>query len=92
MKRKYIRDWVSKEHVDMICLQETKCFVFRKESCYLLWGSNEIDWIENDASNNASVELLRCGERITSSCLVFLMQIISPSLKGFGRLRLKYMS
>ena len=37
----------------MICLQETKCFEISKENGFLLWGSNDIGWIEVGASNNA---------------------------------------
>jgi len=53
LKRKYIRDLISKEQVDMICLQETKCTEISKENGFLLWGSNDIGWIEVGASNNA---------------------------------------
>jgi len=53
VKRKYLRDLISKEQANMVCLQKTKCFVLSKESCYLLWGSNELDWVENGANNIA---------------------------------------
>jgi len=53
IKRKYIRDLISKEHVEMICLQETKCSDISKENGFLLWESNDIGWIEVGASNNA---------------------------------------
>jgi len=53
IKRKYLRDLICKEQVDKICIQETKCFELSRESCYLLWGYNEINWVENGASNNA---------------------------------------
>jgi len=53
IKRKYIKDMINKEQADMICLQETKCSEFSKELGYLLWGSNEIGWIEVGGSNNA---------------------------------------
>jgi len=36
IKKKYLRELISKEHVDMICLQETKCSEFFKESVCLL--------------------------------------------------------
>jgi len=36
----------------MVCLQETKCSGFEKENYFLLWGSNDIDWVENGAVNN----------------------------------------
>ncbi|XP_068477274.1 uncharacterized protein [Phaseolus vulgaris] len=37
----------------MICLRETKCPEISKELGYMLWGSNDIEWIEVGASNNA---------------------------------------
>jgi len=52
-KRTYLRDLIRKEEVGMVCLQETKFSVISKEHCYYLWGSNEIEWMENGAVNNA---------------------------------------
>ena len=52
-KRTYLRDLIRKEEVGMVCLQETKCSEISKELCYYLWGSNEIEWLENGAVNNA---------------------------------------
>ena len=52
IKRNYVRDLIRKEHVEIVCLQETKCFEFSKESVFLLWGSNDIDWVVNGASNS----------------------------------------
>jgi len=52
IKRKYISDLIRKEQVGFICLQETKCEHISKEKCYQIWGSNEIDWIENGVVNN----------------------------------------
>jgi len=53
VKRKYLRDMIPKEEVGLICLQESKCSRFRRESCFYLWGSNEVDWVENDVVNIA---------------------------------------
>ena len=53
IKRKYIKDLISKEQADMLCLQETKCDKFSKELIFHLWGSNDIGWIEVGARNNA---------------------------------------
>jgi len=53
IKRKYMTDLISKEQVDIICLQETKCSEISKENGFLLWGYNDIGWIEVGASNNA---------------------------------------
>jgi len=53
MIRTYSRYLIRKEEVGMVCLQKTICSMFCKERCYYLWGSNEIDWVENGAINNA---------------------------------------
>jgi len=53
VKRNYVRDLVSREQVDMVCLQETKCSDFSREKVCLLWGTNEVDWVENKAVNSA---------------------------------------
>jgi len=52
IKRNYLRNLINKEAEDMVCIQETKCSELSKESVFLLWGSNEVDWVENGASNN----------------------------------------
>jgi len=36
----------------MVCLQERKCYEFREENCFRLWGSNDISWVENGVSDN----------------------------------------
>ena len=38
IKRNYLRNLISKEEVDMVCIQETKCSQLSKESVFLLWG------------------------------------------------------
>jgi len=53
IKRNYVRDFISREQVDMVCLQETKCSDFSREKICLLWGTNEIEWVENKAINSA---------------------------------------
>ncbi|XP_068498242.1 uncharacterized protein [Phaseolus vulgaris] len=53
LKRNYIRDLINREQVDMVCLQETKCSEFSREKVCLLWGTNEVEWVENKALNNA---------------------------------------
>jgi len=52
-KRRYLKELIFKEQVGMVCIQETKCSEFGKENCFNMWGSNEIDWVENGAINNA---------------------------------------
>jgi len=53
IKRNYLRNLISKEEANMVCIQETKCTKLSKESIFLMWGSNEVDWVENGASNSA---------------------------------------
>jgi len=36
VKRRYLKDLIRKEQVDMVCLQETKCAILSKETCYSL--------------------------------------------------------
>ena len=43
VKRNYVRDLISREQVDMVCLQETKCSEFSREKVCLLWGTNEVE-------------------------------------------------
>jgi len=52
IKRNYLRNLISKEQAYMMCIQETKSFELSKESVFLLYGSNEVDWVENGASNS----------------------------------------
>ncbi len=53
MKRKYLSNLISKEGADMVCLQETKCSEISREKVCLIWGNNDVDWIENKAVNSA---------------------------------------
>ena len=53
VKMNYVRDLISREQVDMVSLQETKCSDFSREKVCLLWGTNEIEWVENKAINSA---------------------------------------
>jgi len=53
IKRRYVSTLISNEQVDMVCIQETKCSELNKESVFQLWGSNEIEWVENGANNSA---------------------------------------
>jgi len=38
IKRTYERELIRKVEVGIVCLQETKCSMFSKESCFYLWG------------------------------------------------------
>jgi len=59
-KRKYLRDLIRNEEVGMVCLQEAKCYGFGKDSCFHLWGSNDIEWVENSVINNARGIITMC--------------------------------
>jgi len=51
--KKYLEELIKKEQAEVVCLQETKCKEMEKESIFKMWGSNEIDWVERGAVNNA---------------------------------------
>jgi len=53
IKRNYLRDLIYKEQTNMVCLQEMKCAGVSREKVCLLWGSNEVDWVENKVINSA---------------------------------------
>ena len=72
IKRKYLSDLIRSEQVGMVCLHETTCSEFGKENCYLLWGSNDIAWVQNGASNNAG-DHYDVEKELYFKCLVLLM-------------------
>ena len=47
-----IRRMVNTQHIDMLCIQETKETIDRS-ICQALWGDNEINWEAQPASNAA---------------------------------------
>ena len=53
MKWVAIRRMVKKEHIDMICIQETKKEIIEKSMCQALWGDLEVSWEVQPASNTA---------------------------------------
>lgn len=50
-KRKTIRDLVSKEQVDMLCIQETKLQLVDQRICAQVWGDSELEWQAIPAEN-----------------------------------------
>lgn len=48
-----IRRLLRKEHVDMICIQETKRESVDKSLCQSLWGDVGVSWEMQSASNTA---------------------------------------
>ena len=51
-KKKYLRELIKKEGADLVCLQEIKCKKMVMKEIFKLWGSNEVEWIENGNENN----------------------------------------
>jgi len=49
VKRKYLRELVSKEDPGLLLVQETKLTKLDDSKCYSLWGSNDISWIHRGA-------------------------------------------
>ena len=47
-----IRRMVRKEHIDMLCIHETK-EIIDKSLCRALWGDNDVRWELQPASNTA---------------------------------------
>jgi len=84
IKRNYLRNLISKEQTDMVCIQETKCSKLSKESVCLLWGLMKFIGLKMEQVI-VLVGLLRFGKRIVSRCPNFLMIGISLSLKGSER-------
>jgi len=60
IKRNYVRDLIRKEQAKIVCLQKMKYFVFSKDSVFLFWGSNDIDWFVNGASNSVDGLITIC--------------------------------
>lgn len=48
-----IRRMIKEEHIDMICIQETKKENIDKSICQALWGDAEVSWEVQPASNTA---------------------------------------
>ena len=48
-----IRRMVIEQHIDMLCLQETKKEMVEKSMCAALWGGSEIGWESYPSSNSA---------------------------------------
>jgi len=38
---------------EQVCLQEAKCKELGQEEIFKMWGTNEVDWVENGIKNNA---------------------------------------
>jgi len=53
VKCKYIKDLIWNEQGRMVCIQETESNNLDLNTLFLLWGTNEIGWVENKAIQSA---------------------------------------
>jgi len=70
-KKKYLCELILKEQVDVVCLQETKSKELRMEGIYKMWGTNEVEWVENGNVNNARGVITMWRENCFMFCKVF---------------------
>ena len=54
---------VNNQHIDMLCIQETKKKVIDKFMCQALWGDSEVRWEAQSASHSASGILCLWSEK-----------------------------
>jgi len=47
----YVKDYIRKEGVTMLCLQEVRIVSFNLIKCCQLWGDNDIDNLYSEPSN-----------------------------------------
>jgi len=52
-KWRYISDTITKEDIDMVCIQETKAEVIDPNLCRSIWGSNTVEWVDTIGTNRA---------------------------------------
>jgi len=74
-----IRRLVKQEHVDMICIQETKRESVDKIMCQSLWGDDGVSWEMQPASNTAggilclwSEQTFKLQMKVVGSGFIFL--------------------
>jgi len=53
VKWRYVKDYIRKEGVKMVCLQEVRMESFSLNKCCQLWGDNNIDYLYSEPSNGA---------------------------------------
>ncbi|XP_057426056.1 uncharacterized protein LOC130719419 [Lotus japonicus] len=52
-KRRVIRELVTKEQVELVCIQETKLEVMDRGLCAQIWGDSDFSWLAQPAVNRA---------------------------------------
>lgn len=50
-KRRVLRELVSKEQIDLLCVQETKLEELDVQLCSQVWGDTDFDWQATPAVN-----------------------------------------
>ena len=58
-----IRRMVNKQHIDMLCIQETKKEIVDRSMCQALWGNTDVRWEAQAASNSAGGILCLWSEK-----------------------------
>ena len=58
-----IRRMVNKQHIDMLCIQETKKEIVERSMCQALWGNTDVKWEAQAASNSAGGILCLWSEK-----------------------------
>src|ERR1044072_700195 len=53
VKKRTVRELVSKEKLGMVCLQETKCDQLDFNMCTNIWGSDSFEYVARNAVNKA---------------------------------------
>jgi len=69
-KGSYLRQIITKEMIDMACMQETKLAHITSQKCQTIWGDTNIDWVHNGLENGVGGMLsIWCKSRFTLSKL-----------------------
>ena len=53
LKWRHVKDYIRKEDVKMVCLQEVRMESFSLNKCCQLWGDNDIDYLYSEPLNGA---------------------------------------
>ena len=59
-----IRRLVNKQHVDMLCIQETKKELIDRDICHALWGDPDVQWADQPATHTAGGILCLWSEKV----------------------------
>ena len=59
-----IRRLVNKQHVDMLCIQETKKELIDRDICHALWGDPDVQWADQPATHTAGGILCLWSDKV----------------------------